>query len=412
VNALRQRNFRLLFAARTISFFGTNLVPIAVAFAVLDIGGSVTAVGVAFAARTFAQISALLVGGVVADRLPRRTVMIGSDLANLSIQTLMGGLLVTGHATVWQVVVLQAAGGAAAAFHSPASTGLVPQTVSPDVLQQANGFMSIARYSAAIFGAATGGALVATIGAGWAILLDGLTYAASALLLAAMRVPGLAKRLAKTHPLRDLVEGWHAFVEHTWVWLLAAWIAAFFLLSYAPFFVLGPYLAKQDMGGAGAWATVLTGEAIGSLLGGLAALRLRPGRPMLVCVLVFTLSSIQLVLLAEGAPFGAIAVAASIAGFAFAFGSVIYETALQRQIAPEKLSRVASFDWLVSMSVLPIGYAIAGPVADAIGISTYLWIGAIWVVVSAIGVALVPSVRELRTELPPETAPATSASMS
>jgi hypothetical protein len=161
------------------------------------------------------------------------------------------------------------------------------------------------------------------------------------------------------------------------------------------------------MGGAGAWATVLTGEAIGSLLGGLAALRLRPARPMLVCVLVFTLSSIQLVLLAEGAPFGAIAVAASLAGFAFAFGSVIYETALQRQIAPEKLSRVASFDWLVAMSVLPLGYAIAGPVASAIGISTFLWIGAIWVVVSALGVALVPSVRDLQTDVAAEPAAAT-----
>jgi predicted MFS family arabinose efflux permease len=407
VNALRHRNFRLLFGARTISFFGTNLVPIAVAFAVLDISGSVSAVGVAFAARTFAQISALLVGGVVADRFPRRAVMIGSDLSNLAIQTLLGALLVTGHAAVWSVVLLQAAGGAAAAFHSPASTGLVPQTVPADALQQANGFMSIARYSAAIFGAAAGGALVATIGAGWAILLDGVTYAASALLLAAMRLPGMAKRLAKTHPVRDLVEGWHAFVEHTWVWLLAAWIAVFFLISYAPFFVLGPYLAKQDMGGAGAWATVLTGEAIGSLLGGLAALRLRPARPMLVCVLVFMLSSVQLVLLAEGAPFGAIAVAASAGGFAFAFGGVIYETALQRTIAPEKLSRVASFDWLVSMSALPLGYALAGPIAHAIGLSTYLWIGAIWVVVSAIGVALVPSVRDLRTDVVPEAAPAT-----
>jgi predicted MFS family arabinose efflux permease len=127
---------------------------------------------------------------------------------------------------------------------------------------------------------------------------------------------------------------------------------------------------------------------------------------MLVCVLVFTLDSLQLILLAEGAPFGAIAAAASLAGFAFAFGSVIYETGLQRTIAPDKLSRVSSFNWIVAMSVLPLGYAIAGPVAEAIGTSTYLWIGAIWVVVSAIGVGLVPSVRNLRTELPPEAAPA------
>ena len=303
MNALRHRNFRLLFGARTISFFGTNLVPIAVAFAVLDISGSVSAVGVAFAARTFAQISALLVGGVVADRFPRRTVMIGSDLSNLAIQLVLGGLLVTGNATVWSVVLLQAAGGAAAAFHSPASVGLVPQTVPAEQLQQANGFMSIARYSAAIFGAAAGGALVATIGAGWAILLDGTTYAASAALLSAMRLPGAAARVVAPRLLRDLHEGWQAFVEHTWVWLLAVWIAVFFLISYAPFFVLGPYLAKQDMGGAGAWAVVLTGEAIGALCGGLAAIRFRPSRPMLVCVLVFTLDSLQLILLAEGAPF-------------------------------------------------------------------------------------------------------------
>jgi predicted MFS family arabinose efflux permease len=408
VNALRHRNFRLLFGARTISFFGTNLVPIAVAFAVLDISGSVSAVGVAFAARTFAQISALLVGGVIADRFPRRAVMIGSDLSNLAIQLLLGGLLVTGDAAVWSVVLLQAAGGAAAAFHSPASTGLVPQAVPPDALQQANGFMSIARYSAAIFGAAAGGALVATIGAGWAILLDGATYAASATLLAGMRLPGVSQRVVAPRLVHDLHEGWKAFVEHTWVWLLAVWIAVFFLIAYAPFFVLGPYLAKQEMGGAGAWATVLTGEAIGSLCGGLVAIRFRPPRPMLVCLFVFTLASLQLVLLAEGAPFGAIAAAASIAGFAFAFGSVVYETGLQRTIAPEKLSRVASFNWVVAMSVLPLGYAIAGPVAQAIGASTYLWIGAIWVVVSALGVGLVPSVRNLRTDLP-EARPAPAA---
>jgi hypothetical protein len=161
----------------------------------------------------------------------------------------------------------------------------VSQTVPAEQLQQANGFMSIARYSAAIFGAAAGGALVATIGAGWAIQLDGTTYAASAALLYAMRLPGAAARVVAPRLIRDLHEGWQSFVEHTWVWLLAVWIAVFFLISYAPFFVLGPYLAKQDMGGAGAWAVVLTGEAIGALCGGLAAIRFRPPRPMLVCVL-------------------------------------------------------------------------------------------------------------------------------
>ena len=126
---LRERNFRLLFSARTISFFGTNLAPIAVAFGILGIGGSATAVGLAFAAWTLAQVSTLLVGGVVADRLPRRLVMIGSDSANFAIRAAMGALLVSGHARVWELIALQAVGGAAAAFYSPASTGLVPETV-------------------------------------------------------------------------------------------------------------------------------------------------------------------------------------------------------------------------------------------------------------------------------------------
>ncbi|HSP71415.1 MAG TPA: MFS transporter, partial [Gaiellaceae bacterium] len=167
MQALRKRNFALLFAARTVSFFGTNLVPIALAFAVLDITGSATDVGIVFAARTVAQVATLAVGGVIADRLPRRLVMIGSDAASLAVQTTMGILLVTGHARIWELVVLHAALGAAAAFYAPASSGLVPQTVPAALLQQANGYMAIARYSATVLGAAVGGALVATIGSGW-----------------------------------------------------------------------------------------------------------------------------------------------------------------------------------------------------------------------------------------------------
>src|SRR5437667_3282926 len=282
MSVLRERNFRYLFAARTISFFGTNLAPIAVAFAVLGLGGSATQVGLAFAAWTLAQISTLLVGGVVADRLPRRLVMIGSDAANLCVRVTMGALLVSGHARIWELIALQAAGGAAVAFYSPASTGLVPETVPERLLQQANSFMSIARYAAFPLGAAVGGTLVATIGAGYALLLDGATYGTSALLLAMMRLPGRARTASTTNFVRELREGWRAFTEHTWVWLLSLWISLYFLVTYAPFFVLGPYLAKQSLGGAAAWTIVLTGEAIGSLAGGLIGLPYRPRSSMVV----------------------------------------------------------------------------------------------------------------------------------
>jgi hypothetical protein len=275
---LLNRNFALLFSARSISYFGTYLAPIAVAFAVLDLTGSASDTGIAFACWTVAQVATLMVGGVVGDRLPRRLVMIGSDTANVCVRATMGLLLVSGQAQIWELFVLQALGGAASAFYSPASGGLVPEVVEKPQLQQANAFMGIARYLAFPLGAATGGAIVATIGAGPALLVDAGTYAASAVLLLGMRLPARARSAAAPNFARELREGWDAFTEHTWVWLLPAWVALYFLVTYAPFFVLGPYIAKHSLGGPAAWAVIVTGEAIGSLAGDIVRLRLRPTR--------------------------------------------------------------------------------------------------------------------------------------
>src|SRR5947207_1006786 len=290
---LAERNFLLLFSARSISYFGTYLAPIAVAFAVLDLTGSATDTGIAFACWTLAQVSALLVGGVVADRLPRRLVMVGSDTANLFVRATMGLLLISGHAQIWEIFVLQAIGGAATAFYSPASSGLVPEVVRPDQLQQANALMGIARYLSFPIGAAIGGAIVATVGSGTALLVDAGTYGASALLLSGIALTPRAARAATPNFLRELREGWRGFTEHTWVWVLTVWIAFYFLITYAPFFVLGPYISKHSLGGAGAWATVVTGEGIGALVGALMGLRVRPARPWVVVAPIFALTAVQ-----------------------------------------------------------------------------------------------------------------------
>src|SRR5207237_4503085 len=133
---LRNRNFGLLFAARSVSYFGTYLAPIAVAFAVLDLTVSASDTGIAFACWTLAQVVTLIAGGVVADRLPRRLVMVGSDAGNVCVRTAMGVLLITGHAEVWEHFVLQALGGAATAFYSPAASGLVAEVVGPHALER------------------------------------------------------------------------------------------------------------------------------------------------------------------------------------------------------------------------------------------------------------------------------------
>jgi MFS family permease len=393
---LRNRNFALLFAARSISYFGTYLAPIAVAFAVLDLTGSASDTGIAFACWTLAQISTLLIGGVVADRLPRRLVMVSSDSANVFVRTTMGVLLLTGHARIWEVFVLQALGGAATAFYSPASSGLVPEVVDAQRLQQANAFMGIARFLAFPLGAAAGGAIVATIGSGTALIVDAGTYAVSALLLFGMRLPARARATATPNFVAELREGWQAFTEHTWVWLLTAWIAFYFLITYAPFFVPGPYIAKHSLGGAGAWGTVVSGEGAGALAGALVGLRLRPSRPWVVVGSIFALTSVQSVLLAAHASFVLIAVAAVVAGFSFSLGTVLFETGVQRAIAPEKLSRVSAYNWMCAMVFLPLGYALAGPLANAVGMSAYLVFGAVWIVVTTAVVFAVPAVRNYR----------------
>jgi MFS family permease len=393
---LSGRNFRLLFAARSISYFGTYLAPIAVAFAVLDLTGSASDTGIAFACWTLAQVSTLMIGGVVSDRLPRRLVMVASDTANVCVRGAMGVLLLSGHARIWEIFVLQALGGAATAFYSPASSGLVPEVVEKPQLQQANAFMGIARYLAFPLGAATGGAIVATIGSGTALLVDAGTYAVSALFLAGMRLPARAQAAAAPNFVRELRDGWAAFTEHTWVWLLTAWIALYFLITYSPFFVLGPYIAKHDLGGAGAWGTVITGEGIGAFAGALVGLRVRPARPWVVVGAVFALTAVQSILLAAHVSFLAIAIAAVVAGFSFSLGSVIYETGIQHEIAPEKLSRVSAYSWMCAMVFLPLGYALAGPIAAGVGMSAYLVFGAAWIVITTMIVFAVPAVRNYR----------------
>jgi hypothetical protein len=237
---------------------------------------------------------------------------------------------------------------------------------------------------------------VATIGSGTAHARRRRTYAVSALLLFGIRLPVRARAAATANFLAELRDGWRAWTEHTWVWLLNVWIAAYFLITYAPFFVLGPYIAKNSLGGAGAWGTVVTGEGLGALAGAFVGLRARPNRPWVVVGAIFALTSVQSILLAAHAPFVLIAVAAVIAGFSFSLGSIIFETGVQRAIAPEKLSRVSAYSWMCAMVFLPLGYALAGPIAAAVGMSEYLVFGAVWIVVTTVTVFAVPAVRNYR----------------
>src|SRR6266550_5614660 len=315
----------------------------------------------------------LAFGGVVGDRVPRRVVMIGSDVASAVVRTAMGALLISGHAEVWHLIALQACGGAAVAFYSPASYGLTREVVPEDELQQANGLLAIARYAAFPLGGAIGGSIVVLVGTGAALLVDAGTYATSALLLSRIDVVSIAR--AGAGFLRELREGWSAFVEQTWVWVIALWISFYFLITYAPFFVLGPYVAKQSMDGARSWTLVVVGEGVGALVGGMAGLRWRPRRPMVTIGFLLMVTAVQNLILAFHPQTLLLTIAAAGSGFAFALG--------------------ASYGWMGAMVFLPAGYALAGPVSMVIGIKTTLVLAACWVVVSTLVVVRLRAVRDV-----------------
>ena len=397
--ALQEREFALLFLARTVSLFGSAITPIALAFAVLRLTGSASDLGFVLAARVVPQILFLLVGGIWADRLPRHLVMVGSNIANGVTQAATAALLLAHSASVWQLAVLQAANGAAFAFFLPASTGLVPQVVSAARLQQANALLRISINGSQIGGAAIGGVLVATIGASGALLVDTCTFFGSAALLALMRLPR-GQRLPARNFVVELREGWQAFRSRAWLSAMVAQVSLVNAAQRGPFLVLGPVVAARHLGGATAWGLILSAQAGGLFLGGVLGLRFRPQRPLLACTwLVFALA-LPLLALGLTLPTIAVAAAAVVSGVAIEVFGVLWDTTVQEQVPADVLSRVSSYDQLGSFSLIPIALALAGPLASAVGVSATLFGAAAIVVLATAPILLLEDVRAIRRSAP------------
>jgi MFS family permease len=392
---LEEREFRLLWLGQATSALGSSLVPVALAFAVIE-QSSASALGLVLSAGFVSRAVLLLLGGVVADRLPRQSVMLGADLLRTASQGLVAALLITGHAHVWQLVVLIALFGAGDAFFAPASTGLVPETVRAERLQQANALMSLSRSVAWVAGPMISGLLVAGIGPGSVFAIDAFTFAVSTGSLARLRLPRSASDDSRATVLRDLRGGWCEVRSRTWVW---ATVVRFSIsnLAIAPLFVLGPLVAQASLGGATAWGLIGTAGGLGAVIGDTAALRLRPGRPLLAGGLAAALWALEPALLARPFPTAVIAVAAALGFGAAGFSNALWFTALHERIPRQALSRVSSYDWLGSIVFQPAGFAFAGPLAAVIGAPATL-LGSAAVQASAcIAASLSPSIRSLRS---------------
>jgi MFS family permease len=401
---LAERDFRLLFIGRTISLFGSAFAPIALAFAVIMLTGSPSDLGLVLGAYMLAHLIFLLAGGVWADRLPRHLVMVTSDLLSGASQIAAAILLLGGVAQTWHLVVLGAIKGGASAFFMPASTGLVPQVVSAPRLQQANALLSLSRNSTRIAGVALAGILIATVGAGWALALDGATYAVGAVFIGMLRLPPVEPGEDRKFT-RELAEGWHEFRSRSWLCVTIVQFALINAYAIGAFLVLGPFVAEHELGGAAAWGFILAAEAVGMILAGIIALRYRPERPLLVATLAVLTMAPLLALLGIAAPLLLILPAAVIAGVGLELYGVFWDTTLQQHIPDEKLSRVSSYDVLGSFALIPIGVAVMGPISGAIGVANTLIGAAIVVVVATIAVVCVRDVRNLRRLDPPVARP-------
>jgi MFS family permease len=403
LEVLRERDFRLLWLGQATSAFGSSFVPVALAFAVIDLTGSPSSLGLVLSAGLASRICLLLIGGVVADRLPRRRVMVAADALRAATQGVVAALLLSGTAHVWELLVLFALYGAGDSFFSPASTGLVPETVSLDRLQQANSLMSLGRDTARLSGPALAGVIVAAVGPGVAFAADAATFVVSAVSLALLHLPAAVRSDDRPGVLADLRGGWHELTSRSWVWLMIVKFSVSSLVL-APYWVLGPFVAQRHLGGAAAWGAIGTCGAVGAALGSAAALSATPRRPLSTGCLAVSLSALAPALLARPFPTAAIAVSAALGFGAVSFSDTLWFTALQERIPPAALSRVSSYDWLGSLILQPAGLALAAPAAAAIGVGATLLAGAGVQASTSIGIALTRPVRGLRIEESPEAA--------
>ena len=401
--ALKERQFRLLWLGQATSTLGDGLVPVALAFAVIQtLNGSATDLGIVLAAHILPLVLFVLAGGVWADRLPRQMVMLVSDVIRGVCQATLAVLLLSGAAQLWHLVVLIAIYGTAEAFFQPAATGLVPAVISPGRLQQANALLGLSRSIAFVIGPAIAGVIAATTNPGIVFVVDAATFVVSATSLAMLRLSRAPRAGERQSFLSDLKGGWHELVTHTWLWVIVVWASTYLFAVVAPFMTLGPVIAKQSLGGAAAWGLIAAGWGAGSLCGGLIALRWKPARPMLVCSLLVLLVAPAIALLALRAPAPLIAAAQAVGGIGMGFFTAVWQTTLQQHVREDALSRVSAWDWMGSFAFFPLGFVLAGPVSHAIGISTTLWISVGWAVLSTLVILLVPSVRNLRRLDEPE----------
>ncbi|XVQ86070.1 MFS transporter [Microbispora siamensis] len=395
---LRDRRFALLLAARTISVLGTAFAPVALAFGVLGLpGATATTLSAVLTAEALPMVLFMLVGGVIADRLPRHRVMMAGETLNAAAYFSLAAMMLTGWTPLPALVTASAVSGIAAAVLFPALTGIIPDVVPADRLQTANALLGLGQNISRVAGLVLSGAAVVLLGGGWALTASGAMFAVAAVLIALLRLTPAERAAGGGHSvLAELRDGWREFVSRQWLWVVVAQFSILVMALQAAHGVLGPLVAKQSLGGAPAWSAVLAGEAVGMIVGVVVTLRLRPRRPILVATLLTFPTAAPYVLLGLSAPLWTVVGGAFVMGVCFDIFGVLWQTTMQREIPAESLSRVSSYDALGSLMFGPLGLLLAGPVAITVGPRPALVACGAVIILVTLAALLAPGVRGLR----------------
>ncbi|MCW2781225.1 MAG: enterobactin exporter EntS [Marmoricola sp.] len=392
---LRAKNFRSYFLANTVNTAGSTMAPVALAFAVLHVSNSPTALGAVLAANTIPMVAFLLFGGVLADRLPRVLIVRLGNVACALTQGAAAWLVITDRADLWMLIVLEALNGAVAAVLFPALQGMLPQLVPREDLKNANVLQSLARGALRVIGPSISALLVVGVGAGWALAADAVTWLAAGALLLMVQLPPPDGRTGRTSALSELREGWTLFRTTKWLWVVVLAFGFMNAIHTGAWFTVGPAYAKQTIGAQG-WGLLLSAESVGLLVMSAIMLRRTFRRPLLAGMLGIALFGIPILLYGAAPHVGLLVVACFVGGAGIEIFSLGWTLAMQENIEERMLSRAYSYDALGSFVAMPVGQFAYGPLASTFGYHDVLVVSGVGYAAIALATLGSSSVRNLR----------------
>jgi MFS family permease len=391
---LREPNFRYYWLSRLIDRAGTTMAGIALAFAVLEVSDSATALGTVLAAYSIPMVVFLLAGGVLADRFGRTLVIQSTNVASGLSQLAMAALVLTGTAEVWHLAVLAALNGTATAAGMPAMAGVLPQLVPRERLKAANLVLAVPENALMVLGPAVSGVLVVVVGPGWALAVDGATYLVATLVLTKVRLPK-PSGARRSGVVADLREGWTYFRTTTWLWVVVLAFSALNAISSGAFNTLGPVLAIQTDIGESGWGLIRSAQAVGFLVCSLLLIRITFRRPLLWGMVAITLEGVPMIVLGLEPLLVAAMAAAFLAGLGSQVFNLGWDLAMAEHVPDDMLSRAYSYDMLGSFVAIPVGQLIFGPLGLAFGIQPVMVVSGVVYVLLALLTLAARSVRDL-----------------